>query len=430
MEQPYTLLLSIRAIIMNGHGFGVEANALEHRQLGGILSGVLGGAGTLVSQVGDGVTSAVGGVTSAVGGVLTPILPPSTTTCVFLICPQAVPEKVHSLTRCFLQRACDNYFHVNDSDGFDNLYFFDFFDLFYFLNFTFYFFYLWQVFKFKFKLKILFLFLRHTDLNLSNPVTSSTESTPAPPPKSFLQNKPLSGFVFALCGIVGLILIIFIITFTMRRSRRRKLENEAISYDPGRGSYNDDLETRLVDEKGGGSGAGAGAPLGRTNSGSTTSHGYGGYAQNAQRGYYDQRIPAYGQYPNYAPRSPNSYEAQQQSMYPSYANYSSAGVAVPQPPRSPNPTYDANPGHISSELYRSNTRSSNGSETAVPASPLPPIPSSLLNGGAVKSPPPVTANRAPAAPQLPPTFGGNGSIDERQGVPPVDLRVSTAPRNT
>ncbi|KAJ8086462.1 hypothetical protein PM082_005285 [Marasmius tenuissimus] len=381
---------------MNGNG--VAAYPLEQRQvLGGILSGVLDGAGTLVSQVGDGVTSVVGGVTSVVGGVVTPIIPPppSTSSTIATTTPTTTSatssstpiSSSSSSTRPSSASASTTPVSTSES-----------------------------VFE-------------TTTNGEGRTVTSfvnapaSPTSTPAPPPKSFLQNKPLSGFVFALCGVVGLVLIILITTFALRRSRRKKLEREAVSYDPGRGSYNDDMETRLVDEKGGGGGDLL-SPLARHGS-QNSARTYGGpYVPNAQQGYYDQRIPAYGQYPNYAPRSP--FEQQQQQMYPNYsatANYPGA----PLPPRSPNPAYDPNAGRVSpTELYRSNTRSSNNSDSAahVPSPPLPPLPTSLLNGAAAKSPPPVTTNRVPAPTQLPATFGGNGSIDERQGIPPIDLRVA------
>jgi len=187
------------------------------------------------------------------------------------------------------------------------------------------------------------------------------------------------------------------------------------------------METRLVDEKGGG--GDLLGPLARTGSQSSARTYGGSYAShNTQHGYYDQRIPAYGQYPNYAPRSPNPLETQQQQrqMYPNYAATANYPVA-PLPPRSPNPAYDPNAGRISpTELYRSNTRSSNNSDTGaqVPSTPLPPLPTSLLNGAGMKSPPPMATSRVPAPTQLPATFGGDGSIDERQGIPPADLRVS------
>ncbi|KAF4574778.1 hypothetical protein EYR36_006128 [Pleurotus pulmonarius] len=62
--------------------------------------------------------------------------------------------------------------------------------------------------------------------------TSTSASGAKPQAKGFLDNKPLSGVVFALCGLAGLILIIMIATCAMRRRQRKKLMNEAISFDP------------------------------------------------------------------------------------------------------------------------------------------------------------------------------------------------------
>ncbi|KAK1236697.1 hypothetical protein PQX77_000053 [Marasmius sp. AFHP31] len=401
------------------NGSGVAAYPLEQRQvLGGILSGVLDGAGTLVSQVGDGVTSVVGGVTSVVGGVLTPIVPPpsstsstiatttpTTTSATSSSTPTVSTTSSTSETSTFETSSTSGRISSSSSSTRPSS-----------ASTT-------PVSTSESVFETTTNGEKHTVTSFVVNAPASPTSTPAPPPKSFLQNKPLSGFVFALCGIVGLVLIILITTFALRRSRRKKLEREAVSYDPGRGSYNDDMETRLVDEKGGGGGDLL-SPLARQGS-QNSARTYGSpYVPNAQQGYYDQRIPAYGQYPNYAPRSP--FEQQQQQMYPNYsatANYPGA----PLPPRSPNPAYDPNAGRVSpTELHRSNTRSSNNSDSGAhaPSSPLPPLPTSLLNGAAAKSPPPVTTNRVPVPAQLPATFGGNGSIDERQGIPPIDLRVS------
>jgi hypothetical protein len=62
-------------------------------------------------------------------------------------------------------------------------------------------------------------------------------STPSPPANassntSFLQNKLASGFVFAIVGIFGFVFIVFITTFFIRRRRERRLNEEAVSFDP------------------------------------------------------------------------------------------------------------------------------------------------------------------------------------------------------
>jgi hypothetical protein len=208
-------------------------------------------------------------------------------------------------------------------------------------------------------------------------------------------------------------MIILIATFALRRKRRKKLENEAISYDPsvGRGSYHDDMESRLVSDK---------ASDHRSSYGhSSSANAYGTtYAPNPHGMHYNQgRNPAYGQYPNYPARSPNPLE-HQQAYGPNY----NVGVGAPLRSHSPNPTYD--PGLYNAELHRSSSRGSNKSDTLPPVPPPhPQMPPSLLSGAAVKSPPPA-ATHPPTPPQLPPVFGDNGSIDERQGHSAIDLKVA------
>jgi hypothetical protein len=53
-----------------------------------------------------------------------------------------------------------------------------------------------------------------------------------------LQNKVLSGVVFGIAGLVGLVLLIIIATFVIRRRRNKRLFEEALSFDPVRmGNY-------------------------------------------------------------------------------------------------------------------------------------------------------------------------------------------------
>jgi hypothetical protein len=47
-----------------------------------------------------------------------------------------------------------------------------------------------------------------------------------------LQNKTLSGIVFAVVGVVAFVLIVAIATIALRRSRKKRLHDEAISFDP------------------------------------------------------------------------------------------------------------------------------------------------------------------------------------------------------
>ncbi|KAF8076241.1 hypothetical protein FPV67DRAFT_404980 [Lyophyllum atratum] len=71
----------------------------------------------------------------------------------------------------------------------------------------------------------------HTITTFTDAAPSSTQSA-VPPPKGFLQNKVLSGVVFSLVGLIGLVIILAIATFALRRKRNNKLQNEALSFDP------------------------------------------------------------------------------------------------------------------------------------------------------------------------------------------------------
>ena len=71
---------------------------------------------------------------------------------------------------------------------------------------------------------------------------TQTSSAAGPPPsevpvtkaKGFLENKPLSGFVFGLAGLVFLVIVFIVITsFVRRRNRKRLLTDaEKFSFDP------------------------------------------------------------------------------------------------------------------------------------------------------------------------------------------------------
>ncbi|GBE79338.1 hypothetical protein BKA93DRAFT_830137 [Sparassis latifolia] len=52
------------------------------------------------------------------------------------------------------------------------------------------------------------------------------------PPKSFLQNKALSVGVITAASLIGLVLLIVIATFAIRRRRRDKLQPDAVDFDP------------------------------------------------------------------------------------------------------------------------------------------------------------------------------------------------------
>jgi hypothetical protein len=65
-----------------------------------------------------------------------------------------------------------------------------------------------------------------------------------------LQNKVLSGVVFAIAGIIALAILIMVATFALRRRRNKRLIEDAVSFDPvnmGTGTgYPNTLETGQV----------------------------------------------------------------------------------------------------------------------------------------------------------------------------------------
>lgn len=63
-----------------------------------------------------------------------------------------------------------------------------------------------------------------------NPTSSPTLISPSA--GSFLENKAATGVVFAIVGVVALVIIIIFAIFFIRRRNRDKLE-DAISFDPG-----------------------------------------------------------------------------------------------------------------------------------------------------------------------------------------------------
>ena len=89
----------------------------------------------------------------------------------------------------------------------------------------------------------------HTVTEFANTAPSATPSHP-PVTQGFLQNKPLSGSIFGVLGLIVLLAIIAIATCSIRRRRSGRLSNEAISFDPATtlGS-----EGRYGHEKGNGS---------------------------------------------------------------------------------------------------------------------------------------------------------------------------------
>jgi len=62
--------------------------------------------------------------------------------------------------------------------------------------------------------------------------TPSIQAAPANSSNGFLQNKVLSGVVFGVVGLVVLVILLLVATIAIRRSRRRQLVEEAVSFDP------------------------------------------------------------------------------------------------------------------------------------------------------------------------------------------------------
>jgi len=63
------------------------------------------------------------------------------------------------------------------------------------------------------------------------PSTLAPSHSALPTPTSFLQNKVLSGFIFGLAGLIGLVLLTLVGTYFVRRKQISKLLNDAIKFD-------------------------------------------------------------------------------------------------------------------------------------------------------------------------------------------------------
>ncbi|CAA7259554.1 unnamed protein product [Cyclocybe aegerita] len=85
----------------------------------------------------------------------------------------------------------------------------------------------------------------------SDTSASAAPSEVATPQRSsFLQNKAASGVVFGIVGLIGLILIVFLATFALRRRRNKKLLEDAVSFDPSKvGTVYQDMEAGPGGEK-------------------------------------------------------------------------------------------------------------------------------------------------------------------------------------
>ncbi|KAJ7179855.1 hypothetical protein C8R43DRAFT_377245 [Mycena crocata] len=131
----------------------------------------------------------------------------------------------------------------------------------------------------------------------------TSASTPPAHKQSFLQNKALSGIVFALAGLLALVLIVTLATLVVRRRRRKQLMDDAVSFDPGLLAAATSADRYDGSEKGHSSNA----SLGTVVSGGRSVPGYGAYRSEPL------------QYPEYygAPNTPQPeyYSTSQQSEY-------------------------------------------------------------------------------------------------------------------
>ncbi|KAJ6599204.1 hypothetical protein DFH09DRAFT_1303726 [Mycena vulgaris] len=163
------------------------------------------------------------------------------------------------------------------------------------------------------------------------PSAASSQSAAPVANKSFLQNKALSGAVFGVAGAIGLVLIIILATLAVRRSKRRRLLDDAVSFDPGLLAAADRYD-------GSEKGHGSHASLGTTGSGRPApapapTAGYGNYrtepaqyyggSQNAQSEYYGGSQNAQSEYygASRSAQQPDYYGAPQHAQQPYYSAY-------------------------------------------------------------------------------------------------------------
>lgn len=151
--------------------------------------------------------------------------------------------------------------------------------------------------------------------------------------------------MFGLSGLVGLVIIVLIATFAMRRNRRKKLMEEAVSFDPSYMTNGRDGDSGSLAEKGPeivDYSNQAGNNTRPPSVGSYTGSYRGPAAYNnpapPHGAYYDSGQPAYGQ-------QPQGYGGGQSQGYGGGGGYgygatTFAPPAPPQPSRTPQPVYD------------------------------------------------------------------------------------------
>ncbi|KAJ8515985.1 hypothetical protein ONZ45_g6659 [Pleurotus djamor] len=150
--------------------------------------------------------------------------------------------------------------------------------------------------------------------------STNVNANDRPQPKSFLENKALSGFVFALCGLVGLILIVMIATCALRRKQRKKLLNEAISFDPSNlavDPYSPSKDERIV-------GLERSNSMEKRMSISSTGHGHDAHSGPSSHGHSNYAAPAltYSSPPMaQQPQYHQSAYVEHQTTYPEHQGY-------------------------------------------------------------------------------------------------------------
>ncbi|KAJ3728995.1 hypothetical protein DFJ43DRAFT_1040839 [Lentinula guzmanii] len=269
-----------------------------------VLGSVLGGVGSIVSGVGSGINSAVSGVgagvTSGLGDITSAILPSTTTTTssssstITSTSTSSSLTSISSTTTSSSTSSSSVYFSssttsapssASNTSPSASIY-------------------------------------TSTSDGVKETITAFVTSSASPSPtqsatgnsNGFLNNKPLEGFVFALCGLVAIVILVLVTTFALRRSRRKRMINEALSYEPTTThGYVDDTERNITEKtresysSTGSSGSGLGPPY----SVGPVATGPPGMGQQVAYGYEREN-------PAYAPRSPNPAYDATRSYGPSY----------------------------------------------------------------------------------------------------------------
>ncbi|OSC98657.1 hypothetical protein PYCCODRAFT_1470806 [Trametes coccinea BRFM310] len=169
-----------------------------------------------------------------------------------------------------------------------------------------------------------------TSSSTSSSASASASAIGANAPKGFLQNKALSVGVITAASLVGLVLIIAIATWAIRKRRNDRLHQDILDFSTA----------NLVSDAEKGSGAGGSrrdmfAEGGAADNGSSTGHGsgsssgHGGYSQSSQaqvqpRGMYEN--PGYS---NLAAYAPNPAPSRAVNPYAPQAAYADRGYAFP-----------------------------------------------------------------------------------------------------